>query len=257
MQTTTFDTALGRFGIGWTDKGLARVLLPGEAPDALLERLSRGDARPGDPTRAIAALMDRIEDYAEGEPADFRDVNLDLGCVPDFHRRAYEILFTVGWGETLTYGDLARRLGDVSLSRAVGQSHAPGHSLPSGAGQRRQARRFFSAWRSGFQTEDARLGRRVHRGPGRADEFWILGDGLCVQAVQRCGRSGSYHCCRADRQGSRGRPGQWRFRQDRSYAAQGLQKAAGSSQTRAPGLRGLRARKCGDQGNCRPVLGRA
>jgi methylated-DNA-[protein]-cysteine S-methyltransferase len=122
MQTTTFDTALGRFGIGWTDKGLARVLLPGEAPDALLERLSRGDARPGDPTRAIAALMDRIEDYAEGEPADFRDVNLDLGCVPDFHRRAYEILFTVGWGETLTYGDLARRLGDVSLSRAVGQA---------------------------------------------------------------------------------------------------------------------------------------
>jgi methylated-DNA-[protein]-cysteine S-methyltransferase len=122
METTTFDTALGRFGIGWTERGLARVLLPGDDEAALLERLNRGDARAGDPPRTIAALMDRIEDYAEGERVDFADIELDLGGVPDFHRRAYEILVTVGWGETLTYGDLARRLGDVSLSRAVGQA---------------------------------------------------------------------------------------------------------------------------------------
>lgn len=122
METTTFDTALGRFGIGWTEKGLARVLLPGDDDAALLDRLNRGGGRPGEPTRTIAALMDRIEDYAEGERVDFTNVALDLGGVPDFHRRAYEILVTVGWGETLTYGDLARRLGDVGLSRAVGQA---------------------------------------------------------------------------------------------------------------------------------------
>jgi methylated-DNA-[protein]-cysteine S-methyltransferase len=122
METTVFDTALGRFGIGWTERGLARVLLPGDDEAVLLDRLNRGDARPGEPTIAIAALIDRIEDYAEGEPVDFTDVALDLGGVPDFHRRAYEILVTVGWGETLTYGDLARRLGDVGLSRAVGQA---------------------------------------------------------------------------------------------------------------------------------------
>ncbi len=122
METTVFDTALGRFGIGWTERGLARVLLPGEDEAVLLDRLNRNDARPGEPIRAIAALMDRIEDYAEGERVDFADMDLDLGGVPDFHRRAYEILITVGWGETLTYGDLARRLGDVGLSRAVGQA---------------------------------------------------------------------------------------------------------------------------------------
>ena len=122
METTTFDTALGRFGIGWTHKGLARVLLPGDDEAALLEHLNRGDARAGDPPRAIVALMDRIEDYAEGERVDFADIKLDLGGVPDFHRRAYEILVTVGWGETLTYGELARKLGDIGLSRAVGQA---------------------------------------------------------------------------------------------------------------------------------------
>jgi methylated-DNA-[protein]-cysteine S-methyltransferase len=52
----------------------------------------------------------------------FAEVALDLSGVPDFHRRAYEQLLTVGWGQTVTYGDLARQLGDVGLSRAVGQA---------------------------------------------------------------------------------------------------------------------------------------
>lgn len=122
METTSFDTALGRFGIGWTDKGLARVLLPGDGPEAFAQKLNRGDAVPGEPPRAMMALMDRIEDYAEGERVGFEDVALDLSGLPDFYRRAYDILVQVGWGETLTYGDMARRLGDVGLSRAVGQA---------------------------------------------------------------------------------------------------------------------------------------
>jgi methylated-DNA-[protein]-cysteine S-methyltransferase len=122
METTTFETALGRFGIGWTDIGLARVLLPGDEPDALLERLNRGGATTGEPTRAMSAVMDRIEDYAEGAEMGFADVKLDLSAVSEFHRRAYELLRNVGWGRTVTYGDLARQLGDVGLSRAVGQA---------------------------------------------------------------------------------------------------------------------------------------
>ncbi|MBJ3784035.1 methylated-DNA--[protein]-cysteine S-methyltransferase [Devosia sp. MSA67] len=124
METTTFDTALGRFGIGWTDKGLARLLLPGDDDAVFLERLNRGGATPGDPSRDITALMDQIEDYAEGAEVSFASVSLDLAGVPEFHRRAYSLLLSVGWGETLTYGDLARQLGDVGLSRAVGQAMA-------------------------------------------------------------------------------------------------------------------------------------
>lgn len=122
METATFDTALGMFGIGWTERGVARLLLPGEDAEAMRNRLDRGGARPGEPDRAISALMDRIEDYAEGARVDFSGTRLDLAGVPDFHRRAYDLLLLVGWGETLTYGDLARRLGDVGLSRAVGQA---------------------------------------------------------------------------------------------------------------------------------------
>lgn len=122
METAIFNTSLGLFGIGWTERGLARLLLPGQDEAAMLEHLQAKGGRQGEPSRAIAALMDRIEDYAEGERVDFSATVLDLAGIPDFHRRAYTLLLEIGWGETVTYGDLARNLGDVGLSRAVGQA---------------------------------------------------------------------------------------------------------------------------------------
>ncbi|ODT67858.1 MAG: 6-O-methylguanine DNA methyltransferase [Pelagibacterium sp. SCN 63-23] len=122
MHFVIFDTALGLFGLAWTEHGLARVHLPGEAETVLRQRFVERGFTPAEPDGEIAALMDAIEDYAEGRAVDFSKVRLDLGGIPDFHRRAYDLLMQVGWGETLTYGDLARQLGDVGMSRAVGQA---------------------------------------------------------------------------------------------------------------------------------------
>ncbi|ODT78767.1 MAG: hypothetical protein ABS76_22960 [Pelagibacterium sp. SCN 64-44] len=120
METTLFDTALGRFGIGWTNAGVARLQLPGLEPDALAERMALGGARQGEPGIEISGIIDRIEDYAEGEAIDFSATPLDLTGLSAFNRRAYALLLTIGWGQTTTYGVLARQLGDVNLSRAVG-----------------------------------------------------------------------------------------------------------------------------------------
>ena len=120
METMVFDTALGAFGIGWTDAGVARLLLPGTDRAALVEGINRDGAHAGEPTRAIESVINQIEDYAAGEAVDFSAVPLDLEKVPEFNRRAYTLLLQVGWGETTTYGALARQLGDVALSRAVG-----------------------------------------------------------------------------------------------------------------------------------------
>lgn len=122
METTIFDTALGTFGLGWTDAGLARVQLPGEEGAVLVERLNRNGARPGEPLPWVRRLMDRIEDYADGLAVDFSDIALDLSGLPDFHCRAYRLLLGYGWGRVTTYGEMARALGDVGLSRAVGQA---------------------------------------------------------------------------------------------------------------------------------------
>jgi methylated-DNA-[protein]-cysteine S-methyltransferase len=58
----------------------------------------------------------------EGEPDDLTDITLDMSDVPDFNRQVYEIARTIPPGEIVTYGEIAQRLGDKMLSRAVGQA---------------------------------------------------------------------------------------------------------------------------------------
>ncbi|KKB84043.1 hypothetical protein VW29_12315 [Devosia limi DSM 17137] len=122
MRITLFDTELGAFGIGWTDAGIARLQLPGLDEAALLTRLARDGAVAGQPGAAVADVIAQVKAYAAGKVVDFSPVALDLGGVAAFHRRAYALLLQTGWGETTTYGALARQLGDVGLSRAVGQA---------------------------------------------------------------------------------------------------------------------------------------
>ncbi len=122
MRYALIETALGTFGIAWTDLGVARVALPGRDRVGTEMWISREPAEPGFPEGEIATLFDRIKRYAAGEPEDFTDVPLDLTGIPDFNRQAYDELLKVGYGRTTTYGAIARALGDVSMSRAVGQA---------------------------------------------------------------------------------------------------------------------------------------
>jgi methylated-DNA-[protein]-cysteine S-methyltransferase len=118
MRYRLIDTKLGVLAIGWTDAGICRLMLPGEAAGRMRERLEHAggvEAAAGQPE-----LAERIVAYAEGTPDSFGDVVLDLGGVPEMSRRVYEHIRAVAWGETTTYGAIARWLGDVALSRAVG-----------------------------------------------------------------------------------------------------------------------------------------
>jgi methylated-DNA-[protein]-cysteine S-methyltransferase len=122
MRYMLLDTAIGTFGLAWTESGVARVALPGRDRARTEMWVSREPAEPGFPEGELASLPERIRRYAEGERIDFGDVRLDLSAVPEFNRQCYAELLKVGYGETTTYGAIARALGDVTLSRAVGQA---------------------------------------------------------------------------------------------------------------------------------------
>ena len=98
MRYALVDTAIGTFGIAWTDAGLARVALPGKDRARTEMWISRDPAEPGFPDGALAGLPDRIKRYATGEAEDFTDVPLDLEGVPMFNRQAYAELLKVGYG---------------------------------------------------------------------------------------------------------------------------------------------------------------
>lgn len=119
-----FDTSLGWAGIAWSEAGIARVQLPdASAADtrARMQRLCLGVPERSPPPE-VKTVMDGVTRLlAEGQ-GDLSGVRLDWSEVPDFHRRVYEIALAIPAGRTLSYGEIATRLGDVALSRAVGQA---------------------------------------------------------------------------------------------------------------------------------------
>lgn len=119
MFYSLIDTAIGTMGLGWTERGVARFALPGADRAATEALFLRHGATPGRPDAALAAM---IVAYGEGERVEFAGTPLDLEAVPDFNRRVYDDILGLRWSETTTYGAIARRLGDVNLSRAVGKA---------------------------------------------------------------------------------------------------------------------------------------
>jgi methylated-DNA-[protein]-cysteine S-methyltransferase len=119
-----FDTAIGPCGIEWGPHGINGVQLPMGDEDKTRARIRQrhGDIEEGAPTADVQAAIDRIVDLLAGKPDDLRDIPLDLDGVPEFNRGVYDIARAIPPGKTMTYGDIAKRLGGVELSRDVGQA---------------------------------------------------------------------------------------------------------------------------------------
>jgi methylated-DNA-[protein]-cysteine S-methyltransferase len=106
----------------WGERGIVGVQSPEKTDAATEARLKRRfpDAREATPPAAIQRAIDGITALLAGEKRDLSDAELDFDGVPNFNRRVYEIARTIPPGETLTYGEIATRLGDRSVARDVG-----------------------------------------------------------------------------------------------------------------------------------------
>jgi methylated-DNA-[protein]-cysteine S-methyltransferase len=123
-----FDTAIGRCAIAWNARGIAGVGFPEGSEQAMRARMLRRHpaAREASPPGDVQAVIDDIVALLAGSPRDFRHARLDMTGLSDLQRRVYEVAQKIPAGATLTYGDIAERLGDRSLARDVGE--ALGHN---------------------------------------------------------------------------------------------------------------------------------
>src|SRR5687768_10855368 len=117
-----FETACGFCGIAWSDDGIARFQLPTPGLEAsklqLLRRLL--GAERGEPTGDVRDAVAMAKRYFAGEVVDFSAVRLDLYGQTDFFRSIYDAARQVPWGQTTTYGALAKALGaGPETARAV------------------------------------------------------------------------------------------------------------------------------------------
>ncbi|KAA9148895.1 methylated-DNA--[protein]-cysteine S-methyltransferase [Amycolatopsis acidicola] len=123
-----FETAIGHCGIAWGERGVLSVRLPDRSPQVTRARLQSQFPEAGEtePPDHIRHAIDEMNSLLRGDRLDLADIELDLEGVPEFHRRVYEIARTIPPGKTLTYGDVATRLGMPGSAQAVGQ--ALGHN---------------------------------------------------------------------------------------------------------------------------------
>ena len=119
-----FETAIGTCGIAWGDRGLVGVQLPDPSTNETRARLRRRypGASEAPPPSDIRRAIDAITAHLSGEAADLSSIGLDLSGVPEFHRRVYEVARAIPSGATLSYGEVAARLGEPSAAREVGQA---------------------------------------------------------------------------------------------------------------------------------------
>ncbi|HEX5322364.1 MAG TPA: methylated-DNA--[protein]-cysteine S-methyltransferase [Capsulimonadaceae bacterium] len=114
---TTYESPIGPLLLVSNGEALTQLWLPknGRSAEPKAEWTMNDDVPP------FAAVRQQLEAYFEGQLTQF-----DLPLAPkgdSFQQKVWQELVNIPYGETTSYGAIARKLGDVALSRAVGSAN--------------------------------------------------------------------------------------------------------------------------------------
>lgn len=115
--------SLGLLLVAATEKGVCAVYLGDSAGDLesqLYEEYPTADIWRDE--SSLGAYLEALSNYLDGEEPRV-ELPLDVRATA-FQRRVWEELKAISYGETRTYGDIARRLGRPTAARAVAQACA-------------------------------------------------------------------------------------------------------------------------------------
>lgn len=119
-----FDTPIGPCGIVWNDAAIVGMQLPERNGATARARLQRRHptAREAPVPDHIRSVIGAVTALLRGEKRDLSDIPVDLTDLSPFQQRLYKTLRTVPPGATISYGELATRLGDGVTARDVGEA---------------------------------------------------------------------------------------------------------------------------------------
>jgi len=109
---------LGPLWLYFTELGLTALEFAGGGSVSLLP----DDSLPPPLMPLTEAVRRELTAYFNGTPTDFAALTLDPRGTP-FQLRVWQELRRIPWGQTISYGELARRLGQPKACRAVGQAN--------------------------------------------------------------------------------------------------------------------------------------
>lgn len=119
------DSPIGPLLVAVTGHGLVRLAFQNERVDAVLDELrARVDPALEESAAGTEVVRQQLDEYFAGDRRAF-DLPLDWQLSTGFRRLVLERLHAdVGYGQTVSYLDLARMVGNPSATRAVGTAMA-------------------------------------------------------------------------------------------------------------------------------------
>jgi O-6-methylguanine DNA methyltransferase len=117
------SSPVGSFRVALTEAGLAYLELPHASGRGMRSWMDRHvpDAKLVDDDVPCRAAIDQVLDYLERGRTDF-DLALDLRGTP-FQKRVWDALLDIPYGESRSYADIARAVGQPKATRAVGMAN--------------------------------------------------------------------------------------------------------------------------------------
>jgi methylated-DNA-[protein]-cysteine S-methyltransferase len=116
------NTPLGDFRLAASDFGLAAIEWADSQPqfDAYLQKLKR-------PIKSSAARIKpyakELLEYLKGKRREFT-FQIDWATLLPFQRNTLQVVFSIPYGETRTYAEIAAQIGREHAYRAVGRANA-------------------------------------------------------------------------------------------------------------------------------------
>jgi methylated-DNA-[protein]-cysteine S-methyltransferase len=120
---TRFPSPIGELILTGSEAALTGVYFPTSrrGPPPTHQASWVEDNGQGPASNLLARAAQQLTEYFDGTRTTF-DLPLEaLGSV--FEHRVWNALRTIPYGVTLSYGELARRLGDINATRAVGAAN--------------------------------------------------------------------------------------------------------------------------------------
>ena len=115
FDQTLISSPIGRLLIASREETICEILFPRQI--SATQEPGRASPKQG----VIQAAVEQIEAYFDGRLRTF-----DLPLAPrgtDFQRRVWNELQTIEYGETTSYGEIAKRIGSPRAARAVGAAN--------------------------------------------------------------------------------------------------------------------------------------
>ncbi len=117
-----FETAIGTCALAWQGERIIAAQLPERDEAAARRRLAKRfpEGSEAEPAAFVQEAIGEIVALLAGEKRELAHLPIDLGATPEFNQRVYRIALAIPPGETLTYGEVAARIGEPGAARAVG-----------------------------------------------------------------------------------------------------------------------------------------